>query len=99
MCFSINKIVLFELNNLQVKTRFSQDKSEKTVVKQGKELGNVKYKNASWKVFNPSQANNVSQSYACIHCRLKLKFPKLTLIDKVVGYCMKLESITNDFFN
>ena len=33
MCFSTNKIVQKELNNLWVKTYFSQDKSEKVVVK------------------------------------------------------------------
>ena len=69
------------------------------MVQQEKELGDVEYKDASWKVFDLFWANNVSQSYACICYRLKLEFPKLTLVDKVVGYYIKLKSVTNKFFN
>ena len=47
MCFSTNKIVQKELNNSQVETHFPQNKSEKVVVKQGKELGDVEHKGAS----------------------------------------------------
>ena len=52
MCFSTNKIIWKELNNLQVKTCFSQDEREKVVVEWEKELGDVKCKDTSWKVYN-----------------------------------------------
>jgi len=80
MCYSINKIVWKELNNSQVKTYFLQNESKKVVIKWGKELGDVECKDASWKVFDPSWANDMSQSYACIHHRLKLKSSKLTFV-------------------
>jgi len=99
MCFSTNKIIRKEFNNLQVKIYFPQDEREKAVIKWGKELGDVKHKDASWKVFDPTWVNDVYQRYACICCRLKLESSKLTLVDGVVGYCMELESIANDFFN
>ena len=61
MCFSTNKTIQKELNNSWIKIHFSQDEREKTIVKWGKELGDVKYKGASWKVFDLTQVNDVHQ--------------------------------------
>ena len=99
MRFSTNKITQKELNNSLVEFCLSQDEREKVMVKKRKELGYVEYKGASWKVFDPTWANDVCQHYACIYCRLELETSKLTSMDEIIGYCMKLESVTNDFFN
>ena len=47
MCFSANKIVREELNNLRVKTCFFQYKNEKIVVEQGEKLSDIKSEGAS----------------------------------------------------
>jgi len=62
-------------------------------------LGNIKSKGASQQIFDPPHANEVSQCYACISYELGFEFSKLALIDEVVGECLKLESIANDFFD
>ena len=81
------------------RNHFPQNKGEKTMVKRGEELGNIKSKGASQQIFDPSYVNEVSQCYACVSHRLGLESPKLALMDEVVGDCLKLEPIANDFFD
>lgn len=57
--FSTNEITQKELNNLLVESHLSQDEREKTIVKRRKELGYVECKDASWKILDPTQANDV----------------------------------------
>ena len=59
MCFSANKIVREELNNLQVKIHFPQNKSEKMMVEWGEKLDDVESKGISWQVFDQSYVNEV----------------------------------------
>ena len=41
----------------------------------------------------------MSQCYTYICCRLELETPKLTSIDEIIEYCVKLKSVANDIFD
>jgi len=62
-------------------------------------LSNFESKDTGWKVFYPPHMNKVDQRYTSIHSELEPETSKLALIDEVVRDYMKLEPITNDFFN
>ena len=47
MCSSAYKVVSKKIDNIYVETYFLQDKSEKTMVEQREELGNIKSKSTS----------------------------------------------------
>jgi len=47
MCSSAYKVVSKKIDNIYVKTHFSQDKSKKIIVEQREELGNIKSKGTS----------------------------------------------------
>ena len=99
MCSSAYKVVSKKIDNIYVKTHFSQDKSKKIIVEQREELGNIKSKGTSWQIFDLPHVNEVSQYYACISHKLRLESPKLALMNEVVKDHLKLEPITNDFFD
>ena len=70
--------------------------SEKTMIEQGKELGNVKGKGASRQILDLLHVNEMSQHDVCISHRLGLE---LVLMNEVVGDHLELEPFANNFFD
>jgi len=69
------------------------------MIERREELGNIKSKDASQQILDPFYVNKMSQCYTCISCGLGLKTSKLALMNEVVGDCLELESLANDFFD
>ena len=69
------------------------------MVKKGKELRNVKDESASCHILDPSHANEMGQSNTHICCGFEFKTAKLTMVYEIVNNHMKLDSVTDDFFD
>ena len=69
------------------------------MVKGGEELRDVEGKGASQQISDPTSINKMDKSDTCISCGFELETAKLTVMNEIIGDHMKLESITDDFFN
>jgi len=69
------------------------------VVEGGEELRDVEGEDASQQISNPSSANKMGESDTCISCGFELETAKLTVMNEIIGDHVKLESITDDFFD
>ena len=69
------------------------------MVEGGEKLGNIKGNSTGWQISDPSSTNKIGESNICISYRFELETAKLTVVNEIVRDHMKLESITDDFFD
>ena len=69
------------------------------MVKQRKELCNVKSESTCWQVLDPTCLNDVYKRYICIYCRFELETTELAKVDEVICCHGKLESLSDNFLN
>jgi len=69
------------------------------VVEGGEELRYVKGEGASQQISDPSSVNKMGESDTHISHGFELETTKLTVINEIIGDHVKLEFVTDDFFD
>ena len=99
LCFPIDKITGNKFDNNWIQTCFLENERKKTVVKEREKLGNVEGKSAGRQIFDLTHTNEMGECDTYISHEFELEATKLTMVNEIVSDYMKLDSVTNDFFD
>ena len=62
-------------------------------------LGNVKDKSAGRQILDLTYMNEMGKCNTHISCGFELETAKLTVVNRIISNHMKLDSVTDNFFN
>ena len=62
-------------------------------------LGNVKDKSAGRQILDLTHMNEIGKCNTYISCGFELEAVKLTVVNEIISNHMKLDSVTDNFFN